>query len=221
MAHKNNIFPLIQDISTVVPASFCVDVPVPADLSMPPNALRSVCQLGGSPPAYPTDPYPYQFTIPGNTLEAANSFAAAMSATVRWKKTRTTETEATRLLPRKGCGKRPSVYFKLEYVCSVQDTSSVPKILRKTHPTIKHNCKSRFSIAHHIQTNSLRVVLWHRHNHSPNSHKDMLVTRAQIKIDNWLKGQVVLGLHWDFIEGLAQCSDLADASLIPSCQICL
>ncbi|KNE98643.1 hypothetical protein PSTG_08012 [Puccinia striiformis f. sp. tritici PST-78] len=115
MAHKNNIFPLIQDISTVVPASFCVDVPVPADLSMPPNALRSVCQLGGSPPAYPTDPYPYQFTIPGNTLEAANSFAAAMSATVRWKKTRTTETEATRLLPRKGCGKRPSVYFKLEY----------------------------------------------------------------------------------------------------------
>ncbi|KAI7959397.1 hypothetical protein MJO28_003188 [Puccinia striiformis f. sp. tritici] len=206
MAHKNNIFPLIQDISTVVPASFCVDVPVPADLSMPPNALRSVCQLGGSPPAYPTDPYPYQFTIPGNTLEAANSFAAAMSATVRWKKTRTTETEATRLLPRKGCGKRPSVYFKLEYVCSVQDTSSVPKILRKTHPTIKHNCKSRFSIAHHIQTNYL-------HNHNPNHHEDMLVTRAPIKINNWLKEQVVSGLRWDFIGGLAQCSDFADKQM--------
>ncbi|KAH9450232.1 hypothetical protein Pst134EA_026940 [Puccinia striiformis f. sp. tritici] len=210
MAPKNNIFPLIQDISTVVPASFCVDVPPPADLSMPPNALRSVRQLGGSTPTYPTDSYPYQFTIPGNTLEAANSFVAAMSATVRWNKTRTTETQVEKLLPREGRGKRPSVYFKLEYVCPRAGHFERAKGSRKTHWTIKHDCKSRFSISHHIQTNSLRVMLWHRHNHDPNSHEDMLVTRAPIKIDNWLKEQVVSGLRWDVIEGLAQWSDLAD-----------
>ncbi|POW02475.1 hypothetical protein PSHT_12105 [Puccinia striiformis] len=210
MAPKNNIFPLIQDISTVVPASFCVDVPPPADLSMPPNALRSVRQLGGSTPTYPTNSYPYQFTIPGNTLEAANSFVAAMSATVRWNKTRTTETQVEKLLPREGRGKRPSVYFKLEYVCPRAGHFERAKGSRKTHRTIKHDCKSRFSISHHIQTNSLRVMLWHRHNHDPNSHEDMLVTRAPIKIDNWLKEQVASGLRWDVIEGLAQWSDLAD-----------
>ncbi|POW06728.1 hypothetical protein PSTT_08779, partial [Puccinia striiformis] len=196
MAPKNNIFPLIQDISTVVPASFCVDVPPPADLSMPPNALRSVQQLGGSTPTYPTDSYPYQFTIPGNTLEAADSFVAAMSATVRWNKTRTTETQVEKLLPREGRGKRPSVYFKLEYVCPRAGHFERAKGSRKTHRTIKHDCKSRFSISHHIQTNSLRVMLWHRHNHDPNSHEDMLVTRAPIKIDNWLKEQVASGLRW-------------------------
>ncbi|KNE98644.1 hypothetical protein PSTG_08013 [Puccinia striiformis f. sp. tritici PST-78] len=169
MAHKNNIFPLIQDISTVVPASFCVDVPVPADLSMPPNALRSVCQLGGSPPAYPTDPYPYQFTIPGNTLEAANSFAAAMSATVRWKKTRTTETEATRTLR------------------AFQRSSA--RLIQPSNTTANHAFQLLITFKPTIY---------------------MLVTRAPIKINNWLKEQVVSGLRWDFIGGLAQCSDFAD-----------
>ncbi|KAI7939210.1 hypothetical protein MJO28_014789 [Puccinia striiformis f. sp. tritici] len=206
------LFLLGLHLQQVVPASFCIDVPPPVGLSMPLNALRSVHQLGGSTLVYPIDHYPYQFTIPGNTLEVADSFVAAMSAPVRRNKTCTTQTRPEKLIARKGPGKRPSVYCKLEYGCPRAGHFERAKDSRKAHQTIKHNCKSRISISHHIQSNSLRVMLWHRHNHDPNSHKDMMVTRAPIEIDNWLKEQVASCLCWDVIEGLAKCSDLAGMS---------
>jgi hypothetical protein len=63
-------------------------------------------------------------------------------------------------------------------------------------------CAARFSIFHHISSNSLRVEWYWKQNHDPNSHDDMLVTQAPEVVNNWLRDHVDSGLQWKSIHNL-------------------
>jgi hypothetical protein len=75
-----NPFPLITNLSKVLPTTFTHEVAIPKGIFSPPNALCLVRQIGGLHPHFPT--YPYQFTIPGHTLKEAENFGNLMSAIV-------------------------------------------------------------------------------------------------------------------------------------------
>ncbi|KAA1075464.1 hypothetical protein PGTUg99_010595 [Puccinia graminis f. sp. tritici] len=202
-------YPPVQDIYDVVPRPMTEEIPVPEGVTSAPNALRFVRHVGGSSPTFPT--HPHLFTIPGNTLEEAQEFVNAMLATTRWNFQRGTPPSEKDLAQTKGRGRRPEAFFKLEYRCSSGGQSKrVSNSRKKNHTSARCGCKARFSISHHIQTNSLRVA-WHwQHNHELTSHQQMLITRPPLVVDNWVKDRVDAGLGWKEIYDLTQTNDVLD-----------
>jgi hypothetical protein len=127
-----NPFPLITNLSKVLPATFTHKVAVPEAIFSPPNALRLVRHVGGLHPHFPT--YPYQFTIPGCTLYKAESFGKLMSTIVRWNKNQRTpkkaksgvpKPEETKYVPRLN-------FFKLEFTCPCKGQANLPLNSRKS-----------------------------------------------------------------------------------------
>ncbi|KAA1109991.1 hypothetical protein PGT21_005888 [Puccinia graminis f. sp. tritici] len=208
---QHTIYPHVNNIFDVVPRSFLEEVPVPENSSIvAPNSLRTIRHLGVSTPSFPDQPYPYQFTIPGNSLAEAEKFVQAMSETIRWNRSRKTDHSSTVEEAPNGPGKRPAVLFKLEYTCPRSGQLDRSPTSRKTHESIKCDCNAKFSISLHIKTNMLRVVWYWQHNHNPTSHTDMLVSRPPASVTKWLKDRVLSGLDWDTIEQLVNCSDIAN-----------
>ncbi|PLW37832.1 hypothetical protein PCANC_21680 [Puccinia coronata f. sp. avenae] len=76
----SGLFPMIADLSQVIPSPLTFQAPVPGDVFSPPNALRLVCHIGGLHPHIPS--LPYEFTIPGKLVQESKAFAKTMSATV-------------------------------------------------------------------------------------------------------------------------------------------
>ncbi|WAR52168.1 hypothetical protein PtB15_1B607 [Puccinia triticina] len=209
-------FPLVEDIYSIVPLPFVQEVPVPASLEDRPNALRLVRYLGGRPPPLPSNPY--TFTIPGHTLKHAQDFAHAMEGTVRWT---TQKQKPNKHLPQSssavkaGPGRPTTNHFKLEFKCPRAGHAIRPVNSRKTHDSQKIGCTARFTISHHITTNTLRVFWLWEHNHDPFSKEEMLICRAPKAVEKWLNDRVVDGLGWDSIDRLLYVPDLFDDLLSP------
>jgi len=91
----------------------------------------------------------------------------------------------------------PQNQFKLKYTCPNQGFPALtPNTCKKHHTLACCGCKAHFSIFFHNPSASIRVK-WHwKHNHNPNSHQEMLNTRAPVVVDEWLKAQVDSGLDW-------------------------
>ncbi|POW20306.1 hypothetical protein PSHT_03688, partial [Puccinia striiformis] len=162
-------FPLIHDIYEVVPLPWTQVVPAPADIYVHPNALRLVRKIGGTLPAFPANPY--LFTIPGNTRDDAETFN--QHATI------------TPGVVNKG-GRPPEFHFKLEFQCPRSGIHIVKPNSRKSAPSQKCDCKSWFSISHHVKTDSLRVVWRWDHNHDPYSEDEVSTMRTPKVIANWI-----------------------------------
>jgi hypothetical protein len=193
-----NPFPLITNLSEVLPTTFTHEVAIPEGIYSPPNALRLVRHVGGLHPHFPT--YPYQFTIPGRTLKDAESFGNLIAAIVCWNKNRRTPKDAkpeeTQSAPRLN-------FFKLEFTCPCKGHVNPPLNSRKSkHMSAWCGCPACFSVSHHIESDSLQVKGFWRHNHDPYSHDDMVVTRAPKAVDDWLKAVVESGLSWKAIHKL-------------------
>ncbi|KNZ55186.1 hypothetical protein VP01_2744g4 [Puccinia sorghi] len=62
------------------------------------------------------------------------------------------------------------------------------------------------------QLDSLQVFWSWRHNHNPNSHKDMLVTHIPLILDQWVNEQFDTGLAWKEINNLIRTPDILDVS---------
>ncbi|KAI7959031.1 hypothetical protein MJO28_002822 [Puccinia striiformis f. sp. tritici] len=201
-------FPLIHDIYEVVPLPWTQVVPAPADIYVHPNALRLVRKIGGTLPAFPANPY--LFTIPGNTRDDAETFVTAMQATIYWTKHRETKNQHATITPgvvNKG-GRPPEFHFKLEFQCPRSGIHIVKPNSRKSAPSQKCDCKSWFSISHHVKTDSLRVVWRWDHNHDPYSEDEVSTMRTPKVIANWINERVMSGLGWASIEKLLSCPDL-------------
>jgi len=188
-------YPLVSDIYEVVPLPFTEEVAVTSGSLVDPNSLRLVHKLGGTPPSFSTSPY--RFSIPGTTLSEAQAFVVAMEGNVRWK-IRKAQHNTMPLGQKPG---RPlNFHFKLEYLCPCSGTHHPRVNTRKCHmKTIKCDCKARFIIIHHIESNTLRVDWYWDHNHNIYSHEDMLRTRSPKVVDHWLTRQVILGMGWKAI----------------------
>ncbi|EFP83294.1 uncharacterized protein PGTG_09247 [Puccinia graminis f. sp. tritici CRL 75-36-700-3] len=202
-------YPLVQDIYDVVPRPHTQEIPARVGVSSAPNALRLVQNVGSINPTFPT--HPFLFTIPGSSKSAAEEFVKAMTATVRWFLQRGTPTASEKLNKLQGSGRRPEAFFKLEYQCPCSGyCKGTPNSRKKNHISARCGCKARFSVSHHIQSNTLRVI-WHwQHNHDLNSHQQMIVTRPPLVVDQWLKDRVDSGLKWREIYDLTQVDDVLD-----------
>ncbi|OAV86772.1 hypothetical protein PTTG_29737 [Puccinia triticina 1-1 BBBD Race 1] len=75
-------------------------------------------------------------------------------------------------------------------------------------PGKKCGCKARFTITHHIATDSLQVE-WHwKHSHELNTKEDMENTQIPKVIDDWIITRVDLGIGWKGIHCLLSSRDL-------------
>ncbi|KAA1120233.1 hypothetical protein PGT21_037293 [Puccinia graminis f. sp. tritici] len=202
-------YPLVQDIYEVVPRPHTQEITAAVGVSSAPNSLRLVRNLGGASPTFPT--HPYLFTIPGHSKSEAEEFVKAMTATVRWTLQRRTPSSTQKSTRSHGSGRHPEAYFKLEYQCPCSGfCKGTPNSRKKNHVSARCGCKARFSITHHIQSNTLRVT-WHwQHNHNLNSHHQMLITRPPLVVDQWVKDRVDSGLAWKEIYDLTQVDDVWD-----------
>ncbi|KAA1079792.1 hypothetical protein PGT21_024402 [Puccinia graminis f. sp. tritici] len=201
-------FPTITDIFDVVPLPFTEEIAAPDDISVEPNALRLVRRMGGIPPSFPD--HPHTFTIPGHTLEDAKAFVSAMQATILWTGSKKARNDPGVLAPGKSkpTGQQTENLFKLEYRCPRSGTYEPAPNSRKKVGSRKCGCLARFTITHHWQTNSLRVV-WHwDHNHDPYSLEDMDKSRMPKVVEKWLDDRVVSGMGWNAIQKLLNCPDL-------------
>ncbi|KAA1135352.1 hypothetical protein PGTUg99_016204 [Puccinia graminis f. sp. tritici] len=205
-------FPPVSDIFDVVPLPFTQQVAAPDTSSKIPNALRLVCRMGGTPPAF--SDYPHSLTIPGNTFDDSETFVRAMQATIRWIHTKTKKNLPGTIAANQSqpSGQRTEHWFKREFRCPSSGQHIQPPNSRKKAPSQKIDCPARFSISHHIKTNSLRVVWWWDHNHDPYSHEDMALKRRPYVVDQWLNDRVVAGLGWNAIEQLLRFPELSQVS---------
>jgi hypothetical protein len=179
------------------------EVTIPEGVFSPPNALRLVQHVGGLHPHFPS--LPHTFSIPSHSdlLAASFAFIKAMRATVRWNK----HWHFPKLLTKESISKEKSTgrkhYFKLEFTCPCQGFSNPPLNSRKSqHVSAWCGCTARFSIAHNLESDSLRVTWCWQHTHDPNSREDMILARAPIAVDDWLKERVESGLGWPAIQNL-------------------
>jgi hypothetical protein len=186
-------YPEIYNQSEVVPEPFTHEVLVPDGVFLPPNSLRLVRNIGGLHPHFPS--LPFTFSIPGHSLQAALDFVKAMRATVCWNQHCCVPNPLTEEnIIRDKCFGRQN-YFKIEFSCPCQGFPNPPLNSRKSqHISAQCGCKAKFSILHHIKSDSIRVTWFWKHNHDPNSHEDMLLGRAPISVDDWLKERVESGL---------------------------
>ncbi|KAA1115313.1 hypothetical protein PGT21_035121 [Puccinia graminis f. sp. tritici] len=192
----------------VVPPSSTQYIAVPPGVTSAPNAMRLVRHLGGTTPTFAENPH--RFTIPGNSFAEALTFVHLMSASIRWIKQRTTPNKSKPAAEPLGRGRRPESSFKLEYLCPCSGHLKRAENSRKFHESVRCGCKAGFSIAHHIKTNSLRVVWNWQHNHDPTSHSHMKATRLPEIVDQWLKERVDSGLNWEAINNLRRTPDVLD-----------
>ncbi|PLW31368.1 hypothetical protein PCANC_17726 [Puccinia coronata f. sp. avenae] len=205
-------FPMITNLTRVIPQPFTFQAPVPEVVFSPPNALRLVRRIGGLHPHFPNNPH--KFTIPGRSIEEARNFAKAMSATVRWNQHR----RINHNLP-KSTSEGRLHHFKLEFHCPCKGyCNPAPNSRKSKHISARCGCLACFAVFHHIESDSLRVEWFWQHNHDPYSHKDMVITRAPKAVDNWLKERVESGLPWAAIHRLIRTpyiSSIASAEIIP------
>jgi hypothetical protein len=217
----SNMFPLITDYTEVVPTSFTHEVVIPEGIFSPPNALRLVHHVGGLHPHFATNPY--QFTIPGRTLKDAENFGAAMSAIVRWNQNRVTgplnlkdskPADSNPANPKEKQSVPRLNFFKLEFTCPCKGHTNTPlNSCKSKHISARCGCPARFSVSHHIESDSLWVRWFWKHNHDPYSHDDMVVTRPPQAVDDWLKARVEEGLSWKAIHKLICTPYISSVSL--------
>jgi hypothetical protein len=190
---------MVHNQMEVVPAPFTHKVPVPKGTFSPPNALRLVRHVGELHPHFPY--LPHTFAIPGHSLAAAQAFFEAMRATVRWNEHRPTPNPLTEETIIRDSSFGCKHYFKIEYTFPCKGFVHPPLNSHKPQHTLAWcGCTSRFSIVHHIETDSLQVTWFWKHNHDPNSREDMIVTRAPIAVENWLESNpqsYLHSVHWN------------------------
>ncbi|KAI7938130.1 hypothetical protein MJO28_015050, partial [Puccinia striiformis f. sp. tritici] len=199
-------FPVVDDIYTIVPIPFTQEVPAPAGSSEHPNALRLVRYVGGIPPPLPSNPF--TFTAPGHTYQDARDFVHAMQGTVRWTEQKQKHNIINSSPTTIKAGRPAAVSFKLEFKCPCAGFSKREIGSRKTHTLMKRGCPARFTISHHLLTNTLRVFWLWEHNHDPFSPEEMVTCRTPKAVEKWLNDRVVSGLSWNSIERLLQSPDL-------------
>ncbi|PLW34021.1 hypothetical protein PCANC_18857 [Puccinia coronata f. sp. avenae] len=194
-------YPLIHDQLKVVPAPFTHEVPVPKGVVAPPNALCLVRHIGGLHPHFPS--LPYTFSVPGHSLNFALAFVKAMRATVRWNQHRCVPNPLTeeKIIRDQSFGRLN--YFKIEFSCPCQGYADPPLNSHKSkHVSAQCGFNARFSIKHHIPSDSLQVTWFWKHSHDPNSHNNMVLAQPPIAVDYWLKERVKSGLSWKAIHNL-------------------
>ncbi|PLW18658.1 hypothetical protein PCANC_13325 [Puccinia coronata f. sp. avenae] len=210
-------YPLIHNLSEVVPRPFTHEVAVPNGVFLPPNALRLVRHIGGLHPHFPS--LPVTFSIPGHLLDTALAFVKSMRATVRWNQHCCVPNPLTEdnIVWDTSFGRKN--YFKIEFTCPCQGFANPPLNSRKSNHVLAWcGCTARFSILHHIPTDSVRVTWFWKHSHDPNSHDDMVLSCAPIAVDDWLKERVESGLGWKAIHNLIRTlfiGSIALAEVIP------
>jgi hypothetical protein len=104
-----------------------------------------------------------------------------MSAIVFWKKNqRTPKDDKPGVAKPKETQSVPRLnFFKLEFTCPCKGHANPPLNSRKSkHVLAQCGCPARFSVSHHIESDSLWVKWFWRHNQDPYSHNDMVVTCA-------------------------------------------
>ncbi|PLW28759.1 hypothetical protein PCANC_21783 [Puccinia coronata f. sp. avenae] len=189
-------YPLIHKLLEVVPRPFTHKVSVPNGVFLPPNALRLVRHIGSLHPHFPS--LPVTFTIPGHSLDTALAFVKSMRATVRWNQHRCVPNPLTKdnIVWYTSFGRKN--YFKIEFTCPCQGFANPPLNSRKSnHVSDQCGCTA---------------------SHDPNSHDDMVLSRAPIAVDDWLKERVESGLGWKAIHNLIRTPFIgliASAEVIP------
>ncbi|OAV84925.1 hypothetical protein PTTG_30944, partial [Puccinia triticina 1-1 BBBD Race 1] len=166
--------------------------------------MRMVRWINGTTPSFNT--HPLCFTIPGQSFFEAHDFVEAMQATVRWNLDNTFYNKALSLIKKPG---RPATFFfKLYYECPRSGFHKAPINSRKAPSGRKCGCKARFTVTHHIATNSLRVDWFWKHSHELNTKEDMENTRIPKVVHDWIVARVDSGLGWKGIRRLLLSRDL-------------
>jgi hypothetical protein len=173
-------------------------------------------RVHGSAPSFP-EPI-HRFSIPGCTKSDAEVFVTAMQATVYWSAQRTHRKKVGSVPPTGKTGRPTENSFRWDFKCPRSGIHEAVPNSRKKH-TLSRKCdfKSRFSIFHHIQTNSLRVEWQWKHNHDPFSPDEVQQNRIPKMVENWLTERVISGLNWKSILELMRCSDIFTVSHCSSC----
>ncbi|PLW06675.1 hypothetical protein PCANC_28614 [Puccinia coronata f. sp. avenae] len=70
--NMSDLFPMITDLTQVIPHPFTFQALVPKGVFSPPNTLRLVCRIGGLHPHFLTNPH--KFTIPGRLIGDTRNF---------------------------------------------------------------------------------------------------------------------------------------------------
>jgi len=199
-------YPLISSIHDIVPRPFTEEVPPPPGVTVLPNSLRLVRKVSGVSPSFPT--HPATFTIPGSTIREAMDFVEAMQSTVYWAAHRTKHNPPLNS-NRKAGGRPTEVRFKLDYQCPCAGLlTPVPDTRKKHFVSRRCGCEARFSVSLHIETNTLRVTWFWRHNHDPHSLEAMEPTRIPRIVAKWLQERMNNGVGWAQLQKLLHSDDL-------------
>ncbi|KNZ48545.1 hypothetical protein VP01_5594g1, partial [Puccinia sorghi] len=146
-------------------------------------------EIGGAPLLFPTNPI--RFTIPGHTLGDAQVFVQDMCCTVLWNLKKATHENLPKL---KSQTSPPGSGHLSRKVSS-----------RKKHVSRKCGCSAKFTITHHIQSDSLRVVWLWDHNQQFNSLEDMQSSRLPPCVAKLLDDRVLSGDKWKNIHKDIRC----------------
>ncbi|OAV86536.1 hypothetical protein PTTG_29849 [Puccinia triticina 1-1 BBBD Race 1] len=200
-------YPFIGDIYEVVPLPFTQSIPTPSSATAVPNSLRMLRRAPGFGPTFPTPIH--SFTIPGCTRAEAKDFITAMQATVMWSRQRSPKKKIVNPIRTGKRGRPADHFFWIDLICPRSGIHKAVPNSRKQHTlSRKCGCKSKFSIFHHIKTNTLRVEWSWIHNHNPFSEDEMKINHLPKMVEDWLTERVVAGLSWNAIYELSLCQDL-------------
>ncbi|PLW13692.1 hypothetical protein PCANC_15582 [Puccinia coronata f. sp. avenae] len=199
-------FPMVSDISTILPAPSIYEVPVPPGAKSAPNALRLVCNLSSSSTHFATSPF--CFTIPGDGIVDALRFVELMCLAMRWNQKKHI-VHRKEVLNQTGSGPHPECTFKLKYKCPCHGFAKPVEDTRRIHQvSVRCGCRARFFITNHIKTGSLRVTWFWEHNHDPNSLFQMVNGQISVQVDKWLTDRVDSGMTWPTISCLIKTPDI-------------
>ncbi|KAA1095662.1 hypothetical protein PGTUg99_017037 [Puccinia graminis f. sp. tritici] len=202
-------YPLVKDIYEIVPLPFTEVIPVKPNQKADPNSLRMIRRVHGCAPSFP-EPI-HCFTIPGRTLSDAEAFVTAMQATVYWSSSRSHRHTPLQTPPSGKTGRPAEHHFRLEYKCPRGGIhEATPNSRKKKTLSRKCGCKSRFSIFHHIRTDTLRVEWDWRHNHNPYSVDEVQQNRCPEMVEKWLTDRVISGLNWKSILQLMRSPEILE-----------
>ncbi|KAA1129280.1 hypothetical protein PGTUg99_022975 [Puccinia graminis f. sp. tritici] len=200
-------YPLVNDIYEIVPLPFTEVIPVKPNQKADPNSLRMIRRVHGCAPSFP-EPI-HCFTIPGRTLSDAEAFVTAMQATVYWSSSRSRRHTPHQTPPSGKTGRPAEHHFRLEYKCPRSGIhEATPNSRKKKTLSRKCGCKSRFTIFHHIWTDTLRVEWDWRHNHNPYSAEEVQQNRCPKMVEKWLTDRVISGLNWKSILQLMRSTEI-------------